>query len=108
MFQRKYFILGAVVIYAILIALYFGLKGDKNNFDVNCYDEPCVRFCCINQSCDQKFIDKKLNFSSFPEDKVRRLNLESKVKGFFGRPNCVLKSLSDDVDWEFSYVSCGS
>jgi hypothetical protein len=109
MFQGKYFVLGAVVIYVILITLFFALSSDESTFDRSCYDEPCVRFCCINQNCDQKFIDNKLNFSSFSENKVERIGLHLdnfKVKGSFGRPNCMLKSLSDDADWEFSYVSC--
>jgi hypothetical protein len=104
MFFRKLFIVGAVLIYVVLLVCFFKLRQGKNEFDPTCYDELCLRFCCKEQACDQKFIDENFDFSSFPAGKAERIH-DMKFRGFFGKPNCDLKRLSDDEPWEFYYVS---
>jgi hypothetical protein len=96
-----------VVIYAILIGVFFFLRYNKKEFDRSCYSEPCVRFCCWSEDCDESFVEGNFNFSSFEEGKIDRV-VNLTVQGLIGKPDCFLRTVKDEEPWEFMLVRSGS
>lgn len=101
--QRKFFVFGSIFVYVVLIVVFLILTDFKPAFDLNCLEKPCLRLCCKIQKCDQKFIDEKLNFTSFPSGKGSIIEYK-KIQGYFGKPDCNLMPLKDDEDWEILFV----
>jgi hypothetical protein len=100
MLEVKLFV---VVIYAILIGVFFFLRHNKKEFDRSCYSEPCLRFCCWSEECDESFVEENFNFSSFSEGKVDRV-VDLKMQGLIGEPDCTLRMVKDSEPWEFMIV----
>jgi hypothetical protein len=107
MFQKRYFVVCVVLIYATLIFLFFHLqREEKIDFDEACYfEQPCVRFCCKNEElCDQKYIDEHFNASLLPEDEFLEWNGTQGIKAYLEKPKCNLKLVESGRLWEFQSV----
>ena len=102
MIQKKHIVVGAVVVYAFLLTLFFTLK-DKQNFNNVChFASPCVRFCCFDpQTCSSDFINKNFNTSMIP-GLTSSDGAPADVKFMFGSPTCRIHPQSS---WKFTWVS---
>jgi hypothetical protein len=107
MVQRKYFVLGSVIIYVILIAIFISSrdKNAKREADnPKCEREKvCLNFCCKDETCNQTYIDENFNFSSFKASKTHWV-VSRKVVAEFNKPKCTMQHVTDH-DWSFSHVS---
>lgn len=105
MFQKKYFVLGVVIIYIILITIAFALQRHYSP-NISCYSKkPCVRFCCENkQTCSEEFIEKNFNGSLVPNYLP---HLGEEVDGFqslLSKPDC-WNLQHEGQNFEFEEVS---
>lgn len=103
MFQKKYFLICAAIVYVVLIVLF--TKSQKNRFyDRTCYyEKPCVRFCCKDEKlCNQKFIDEHFDASTLPDEEDMEWNAAKGVKAYIGKPICSLKQ--SEKSWELLRV----
>jgi hypothetical protein len=115
MLRKKDFVFGSVVIYILLIMLML-LVEEKEHFHLPCsYYQPCVRFCCNNQSsCKENYIRENFNSSLVPVyrydgDEKNETSEEEKVEFiiFQGHPKCLSKMISandKEEKWKFDEV----
>ena len=104
MVKKKVCVISAIVIYVFLITLFVLLK-EKTNFRNICnLNSPCVRFCCDDSdTCNDDFIKKNFDAKRVMPTQYEKENKDLKI--LYGSPECSLKPVSSDVDWEFTYVS---
>jgi hypothetical protein len=108
MLEKKHFVLASVIIYVVLIGIFVYSKdrnGEKEAENARCedYNNVCLNFCCKDEKCDQSYIDKNFNFSSFKASKTHSV-VDRKVVAEFRKPKCTMKHVTEH-DWSFSYVS---
>jgi hypothetical protein len=105
MFQNKYFVIFAAIVYLVLIILFQSFRKVEEIEDQSCYfEKPCVRFCCKDQKlCDEKYIEENFNASVIPDLGGIYWNVTDGIRGFFGKPKCTLKLV--EKSYNFSYVS---
>ena len=115
MFQKKYFVIGSIIIYGFSLALFLilkeKLKAQDNNSGPCIWQGPCIRFCCDDKiSCNEKFVKESFNTSVIPDYDEE---YEAEVKFLLGSPStCLFKNKVNANDfqksWSFSYVSLSS
>lgn len=95
MFQKKYCVIGAVLMYCILLLLFFvGIKSQRDLQSACSEINPCVRFCCENQTtCSEKFIRENFNTSLLTQSADP---IEFKI--LLGKPSCSMKFVSNTSD----------
>lgn len=99
MVSKRDCVIGAVIVYFLLILLYFTLDENQRIENICYFDNNrCVRFCCYDQtSCDEKFIRKNFNSSLLPnENKTDYLILYDKL-------SCETEKV--DKEWKFALVN---
>lgn len=106
MFEKKFFVIGVVITYTILLALAFVLRKE-NSMILSCHTEkPCVRFCCDSKdTCSDDYIKKNFNGTLVPNYLLR--SNEEQIEGFrslFGKPDCSLNLENVGENYTFKSV----
>ena len=106
MIEKKYCVVGSIIIYGFSIAFFF-ILNKRHSFAYCDWSEPCIRFCCFEKaSCNDKFVKENFNISVIPE---RRESDEQEFRYLLGNPACIFKKKIDanefQKSWSFSFVS---
>lgn len=109
MFVKKDYVLGAIVSYVFLVMLFL-LVQENHSIENPCeYDQPCVRFCCIDQSaCKEKHIRENFNESDLEVVNYSDSNETLEFIILQGKPKCSMKMIPKNdttQKWRFGYVS---
>lgn len=113
--------IAGIIIYTILLVLFFVLEKEFNyNFELECIEHKCFRFCCKNETlCTESFVEENFNSSygdshdsSFwfysDEESDTGENNTNRMKAYFGEPHCYLKETDPDKPWKIEPVSNGT
>lgn len=108
MFQKKYAVISVVAVYLLLFVFFFKLQKKKEYlfFRIECFDSPCVRFCCNDEKyCDDNYINNNFNKSLIPDDEYFTWNASKSLRIFKGSPKCNgwLKGV-ENKEWKFDNV----
>lgn len=97
MLSKKDCVIGASVIYLLLIIIFVNYQH-KPAFEYVCtHDSPCIRFCCRNQStCNDTFIRQSFNVSEY--------SINPSYKIMMGEPRCSKTSAESNQTWSFLSV----
>lgn len=100
MFLYRDFVVGSIVVYAVLYFTFFHFYSRFNYSEKCYYNGICVRFCCRDaDTCKEEFIKENLNGSSFLHQG------ELKVSILYGPPkDCSLKSQAEK-EWVIDEAS---
>lgn len=103
MAQNKFLVIGAAIIYVVLVVLFFAYHAEeKSESECNSY-KPCVRFCCKNKTkCNDEYIRINFDTNLLHNHDDEDFDLDFKI--MFGRPNCTM--ISKGVkNYEVTHVS---
>lgn len=99
MFNKRNCVIGAVVIYSVLIISFFMCYDIENQLEHSCsHDNACVQFCCKNEStCNEKFIRQTFNGSNLPtkfDEEHNEVTIDFKV--LLSRPDCLMEIIEKE------------
>lgn len=103
MMKGKYFVIGAVLIYLLLIILFFKFRESKVFMNESAGDIT-VRFCCRDEeNCKDNFIREnfKANITRYDEDEMVEMGEAYEIIN--GKSTCEMLEVREK--WEFFYVS---
>lgn len=107
MFKKQICVIGAVVIYSVLIISFFICCDSGNQLEHSCSDDKaCVQFCCNNKStCNEEFIRQNFNGSNLPTKLDEEHNeVLTDFKILLSRPDCLMEIIERD-QFTFHIVS---
>lgn len=104
MYQQRKVIIGALIVYLILLISFFVLRNKEQSNNDCGFSNFCIRFCCKdNATCNETYIIQNFNESNFglvdEDGKPKELNI------YFGEPKCHLTMIDSSIhNSEFSTV----
>lgn len=107
MFPKKYAVICVVAIYLFLLILFFKFQSKNRSYRFECFDQPCVRFCCDTEKfCSSKFINDNFNKSFIPDHQYSQWNASQTLRTFNGKPECFGQlNKVENRKWKFLTVS---